>query len=200
METIHQNLHPILYTGYVVIVNQEGWFVKLNESLTPIDKNDFSFSNNGNKVNFDCAYITIHGTPGEDGKLQGYFDMIGIPYNSCSQKASALTFDKWLNNQVLLNNGFNCAKSILFNDRSALFNSKEIVAKLGLPCFVKPNDGGSSFGISKVKEEIQLIPAINRAFADGNIAGFCFILLESSVQTYICIQKHTYCMCVVCSC
>jgi len=107
-------------------------------------------------------------TLSEDGKLQGYFDMLGIPYNSCNSKTSALTFDKWLCNQVLANNGIHVSKSVLINDRSAMFNTKEIVAELGLPCFVKPNDGGSSFGISKVKEEMQLIPAINRAFAEGN--------------------------------
>ena len=168
VETIYANLPDDKYNSYVVIINLEGWNVRLNEALFPMNKNDFSFVLDGNKINFDCVYLTIHGTPGEDGKLQGYFDMLGIPYNSANQKASALTFDKWTCNQVLANNGIQVSKSILINDRAALFNTKEIVAELGLPCFVKPNDGGSSFGISKVKEEIQLIPAINRAFAEGN--------------------------------
>ncbi|MEN8927951.1 MAG: D-alanine--D-alanine ligase [Flavobacteriales bacterium] len=168
VETIYTNLPKNKYNSYVVIINSEGWNVRLNEALFPINKNDFSFTKDREKIKFDCAYITIHGTPGEDGKLQGYFDMLYIPYNSSSQKSSSLTFDKWACNQVLLNNGIACSKSLLINDRAALFNNKEIVAELGLPCFVKPNDGGSSFGITKVKEEVQLIPAINRAFAEGN--------------------------------
>jgi len=168
VETIYQHLPNDKYEKYVVIINSQGWNVRVNEALFPINKNDFSFEMDGKIHSFDCVYLTIHGTPGEDGKLQGYFDMLGIPYNSCNSKTSALTFDKWLCNQVLANNGINVSKSILINDRAFLFNSKKIVEELGLPCFVKPNDGGSSFGISKVKEELQLIPAINRAFAEGN--------------------------------
>lgn len=168
VETIYQYLPNDKYEKYVVIINSQGWNVRVNEALFPINKNDFSFEMDGKTHSFDCVYLTIHGTPGEDGKLQGYFDMLGIPYNSCDSKTSALTFDKWLCNQVLANNGINVSKSILINDRAFLFNSKKIVEELGLPCFVKPNDGGSSFGISKVKEELQLIPAINRAFAEGN--------------------------------
>jgi len=168
VETIYQHLPNDKYKKYVVIINSQGWNVRVNEALFPINKNDFSFEMDGKIHSFDCVYLTIHGTPGEDGKLQGYFDMLGIPYNSCNSKTSALTFDKWLCNQVLANNGINVSKSILINDRAFLFNSKKIVEELGLPCFVKPNDGGSSFGISKVKEELQLIPAINRAFAEGN--------------------------------
>lgn len=168
VETIYHYLPNDKYEKYVVIINSQGWNVRVNEALFPINKNDFSFEMDGKTHSFDCVYLTIHGTPGEDGKLQGYFDMLGIPYNSCDSKTSALTFDKWLCNQVLANNGINVSKSILINDRAFLFNSKKIVEELGLPCFVKPNDGGSSFGISKVKEELQLIPAINRAFAEGN--------------------------------
>ena len=168
VEIIYANLPKDKYTSFVVIINSEGWNVRLNEALLPINKNDFSFVKDGMKINFDCVYPTIHGTPGEDGKLQGYFDMLGIPYNSSSQKSSSLTFDKWLCNQVLLNNGIDCSQSILLNDRAEMFDTKKIVKKLGLPCFVKPNDGGSSFGISKVKEAIQLIPAINKAFTEGN--------------------------------
>lgn len=185
VETIYANLSKEKYNSYVIIINSKGWNVRINEALFPINKNDFSFVLDGNKINFDCVYLTIHGTPGEDGKLQGYFDMLGIPYNSANQKSSSLTFDKWLCNQVLANNGVKVSKSILINDRAAMFNSKEIVAELGLPCFVKPNDGGSSFGISKVKEEIQLIPAINKAFADGNE-----VMIESFLE-----GKEVTCAC-----
>ena len=168
VETIYNHLSKEKYNSYVVIINPDGWNVRIKETFLPINKNDFTFTLDGNKIRFDCVYLTIHGTPGEDGKLQGYLDMLQIPYNCSNQKSSALTFDKWACNQVLANNNISVSKSILFNDRSAMFNTKEIVKELGLPCFVKPNDGGSSFGISKVKEEIQLIPAINQAFAEGN--------------------------------
>ena len=168
VETIYANLSKDKYNSYVVIINSQGWNVRVNEALLPINKNDFSFVLDGTKINFDCVYLTIHGTPGEDGKLQGYLDMLNIPYNSSNSKSSSVTFDKWLCNQVLANNGINVSKSILINDRAGLFNTKEISAEIGMPCFVKPNDGGSSFGISKVKEEMQLIPAINRAFTQGN--------------------------------
>lgn len=185
VETIYTHLPKEKYNSFVVIINSEGWNVRVNEALLPINKNDFSFVMDGNKINFDCVYLTIHGTPGEDGKLQGYFDMLGIPYNSSNQKSSSLTFDKWACNQVLANNSIKVSKSILINDRAALFNTKEIVAELGLPCFVKPNDGGSSFGISKVKKEVQLIPAINRAFAEGNE-----VMIESFME-----GKEVTCAC-----
>ena len=168
VETVYANLSETKYNSYVVIINSQGWNVRVKEALLPINKNDFSFVLDGTKINFDCVYLTIHGTPGEDGKLQGYLDMLNIPYNSSNSKSSSVTFDKWLCNQVLANNGIKVSKSILINDRAGLFNTKEIAKEIGMPCFVKPNDGGSSFGISKVKEEMQLIPAINRAFTQGN--------------------------------
>lgn len=168
VKTIYDNLSSEKYNKYIVIIEQNSWNVKIENDFYTLDKNDFSFTKNGEKIAFDCAYITIHGTPGEDGKLQGYFDMINIPYTTCKQIASSLTFNKWACNQVLLNNDFNCSKSLIFNDKNENFNSSKIISELGLPCFVKPNDGGSSFGITKVKTENELIPAINKAFSEGN--------------------------------
>ena len=167
VKTIYDHLSTEKYNKYIVLIEQNSWQVKIEDNLIPIDKNDFSFNYNGVKITFECAYITIHGTPGEDGKLQGYFDMINMPYTTCKQNASSLTFNKWACNQVLLSNDFNCSKSMIFNNKNEQFDTKHILSKLGLPCFVKPNDGGSSFGITKVKTEEELLPAIQRAFEEG---------------------------------
>ena len=168
VKTIYENIPINKYNKFIVIIDAEGWRVKIDKDFYEIDKNDFSFKINNTKITFDCAYITIHGTPGEDGKLQGYFDMINMPYTTCKQTASSLTFNKWACNQVLLNVGFDCSKSLILSDKNESFNSSEIIKEVGLPRFVKPNDGGSSFGISKVKRESELISAINKAFSEGN--------------------------------
>ncbi len=155
------------YNLFIVMIEKDKWYVKIddNENID-IDKNNFSFQKNGKTVQFDFAYITIHGTPGEDGRLQGYFDMTGIPYSSCGVFVSALTFNKFACNKFLKNFGIKVADSIhIFKGEK--YNSKNIVEKLGLPLFVKPNDGGSSFGTSKVKREEELETAIQKAFAEG---------------------------------
>ena len=168
----------------------------LNEELMrhacPIDKNDFSFTRGGVKHSFDFAYITIHGTPGENGLLQGYLEMMGIPYSCCNVLAAALTFNKYTCNHYLAPFGFPIAQSILLrknnltpscstdghrqSDRAELFTrsregeelAKRIENELGLPCFIKSNVGGSSFGCTKVKTEAEVIPAIERAFQEGD--------------------------------
>ena len=158
----------------------------------PIDKNDFSFTRGGVRHTFDYAYITIHGTPGENGLLQGYLEMMGIPYSCCNVLAAALTFNKYTCNHYLSGFGFPIAKSVLlrknnltpeeFYDRpqdarssGALHSSREgeelakrIENELGLPCFIKSNVGGSSFGCTKVKKEEDILPAIERAFQEGD--------------------------------
>ena len=155
------------YNLYIVLVTHEEWKVQLpDESWTPIDKNDFSFTEGGEKKHFDFCYITIHGTPGEDGRLQGYFDMIGMPYSSCSMMVSALTFNKYICNQYLRHFGVHVADSIhLFQGDQ--ITDEEVIARLGLPIFVKPNDGGSSFGVTKVKIKEAIQPAIEKAFSEG---------------------------------
>ena len=120
---------------------------------------------------FDFAYITIHGTPGENGLLQGYLDMMGIPYSCCGVLAAALTFNKYACNHYLSGFGFNTAKSILLRKadyKSQISNLKSQIAALGFPCFIKSNVGGSSFGCTKVKSEDMVIPAIERAFEEGD--------------------------------
>jgi len=132
-----------------------------------IDKNDFSFRYGNETIRFDFAYITIHGTPGEDGLLQGYFDMLGIPYSTCGVFTSALTFHKYTCKQFLKNHGIAVSDSILLR-KGQPADPEKIVNELGLPVFVKPNDGGSSFGITKVKEAAQIQPAVEKAFQEGS--------------------------------
>lgn len=156
------------YQKYLVTIVGTTWQVELlsGEKL-PIDKNDFSFVMNGEKVKFDFAYITIHGTPGENGILQGYFDLIGLPYSCCGVLAASLTFDKYTCNQYLKSFGVNVADSVWLH-RGDVVDVAKIVEQVGLPCFVKPCDGGSSFGVTKVKNANELPLAIEKAFAEGN--------------------------------
>ena len=153
-------------TTIVTIIGDE-WLAKVsdNKSYT-IDKNDFSYTIDGEKQRFDFAYITIHGTPGENGILQGYFDLIGLKYSCCGVLAAALSFNKFACNQYLKNFGAKVAQSLLVSPGMNV-EPKDVVEKLGLPCFIKSNVGGSSFGVTKVKEESQILPAINKAFAEG---------------------------------
>lgn len=155
------------YNAYIALVNRREWVVLLPDGKrAPIDKNDFSFVEKGVVRRFDFVYITIHGTPGEDGLLQGYFDMIGMPYSSCGALVSALTFSKYVCNHYLHDFGIRIADSIhLF--RGETVTEEEVVSRLGLPVFVKPNDGGSSFGITKVKEASAIQSAIAKAFEEG---------------------------------
>ena len=138
--------------------------VKIGEAYFPVDRNDFSFSRDGEKIRFDFAYITIHGNPGENGLLQGYLDMMGIPYGGCNVLASAMTFDKYTCNTYLKGFGVNVAPSVLLREGTE-YTEEEILAEVGLPCFVKPNAEGSSYGVSKVKERGQLKEALQNAFA-----------------------------------
>lgn len=155
------------YNLYVVTIIGKEWKVLCDGVKYDIDKNDFTFVCNGEKKSFDYAYITIHGIPGEDGKLQGYFDLIGMPYSCCGVLAAALTFNKFFCNHYLKSFGVNIAESILVRKGEAV-SADDVVAKVGLPCFVKPNIGGSSFGVTKVKSAEQVLPAIEAAFAEGD--------------------------------
>lgn len=160
-------IDPERYEVYIVLITKKQWIVRIDEKTEiPIDKNDFSFSRTGQKIHFDFAYITIHGTPGENGLLQGYFDMMEIPYSSCGVLTSALTFNKYFCNQFLNNLGVKTAESV-FLRKSDSWDSTVILSKLGLPVFVKPNDSGSSCGVTKVTSANQLQAAVNIAFEEG---------------------------------
>lgn len=154
------------YNLYKVKIDREAWEVAYHGDQLPINKNDFSFAANGETIRFDFAYITIHGTPGEDGTLQGYFDMLGIPYSNCGVLASALTFNKFICNNFLKNFGIKVADSIVLR-RGDAYREEEVVSSLGLPLFVKPNLGGSSFATNKVKERSELDGAIREAFQEA---------------------------------
>lgn len=155
------------YTLYIVGMHGLDWHVRLDDGRTlPVDRNDFSFQLDGQKVKFDFAYITIHGTPGEDGRLQGYFDMLRIPYSCCGVLAAALTYDKFACNQYLHAYGVRIAESFLLRQGQTITDD-EVVEKIGLPCFIKPSLGGSSFGVTKVKTREQIQPAIAKAFDDA---------------------------------
>ncbi|MDR3340296.1 MAG: D-alanine--D-alanine ligase [Candidatus Symbiothrix sp.] len=156
------------YKVYIVLITKNSWLVQQEDGTeTGIDKNDFSFSFAGDKVKFDFAYITIHGAPGENGLLQGYFDMLHIPYSCCGVLAAALTFSKYSCNCYLRNFGIKTASSICLR-KGNVFDPEIMLSELGLPVFVKPNDGGSSFGTSKVSAVDQLQQAIETAFTEGN--------------------------------
>ena len=142
------------YLTTTVLLRGQDWRAQVGEDeWVVMDKNDFSYVHNGEKQNFDFAYITIHGTPGENGLLQGYFDMIGLPYSCCGVLAAAMTFNKYTCNHYLKGFGVRVAESVLLR-REAMCDSlgargKEIVEKVGLPCFIKTNVGGSSFGLCR---------------------------------------------------
>jgi len=136
-----------------------------------IDKNDFSYTYQGEKIQFDFAYITIHGTPGENGVLQGYLDMLGVPYSCCGVLAAAMTFNKYTCNQYLKGFGVNVAESVLLRKAKGErleVKGEDIIEQVGLPCFIKTNVGGSSFGVTKVKTLEDVVPAIEKAFGEGD--------------------------------
>lgn len=157
------------YNVYIVEVKGTHWHVKINErEIGHIDLNDFSFKKDGQTIWFDYAYITIHGTPGEDGIMQGYFELLGIPYSTCNVLVEALTFNKYVLNNYLRSFGINIANSILLRrEEETHITAQEIEQKLGMPCFVKPAADGSSFGVSKVKNADQLAPALRKAFMES---------------------------------
>ncbi|MBR2178118.1 MAG: D-alanine--D-alanine ligase [Paludibacteraceae bacterium] len=164
------------YNLYLVILEGNNWTAEVDGKTYSIDKNDFSFTKDGQKVTFDCAYVTIHGIPGEDGRLQGYFEMIGMPYTCCNVLAAAMTYNKYTCNHYLSGFGVNIAPDILLR-KGQTVSADEAVAKLGLPMFIKPNVGGSSFGVTKVKKAEEVEPAIAKAFAEGDE-----VILESFMK------------------
>ena len=158
------------YNVYIVDIKGQDWHVELPGGITArIDRNDFSFVEDGKAKWFDYAYITIHGTPGENGILQGYFDLIGIPYSTSGVLVEAMTFDKFVLNQYLRGYGVAVADSLLIRQGyEQLVSDEEIERRIGMPCFVKPAADGSSFGVSKVKNKDQLAPAIRKAMLESD--------------------------------
>ncbi len=159
--TISKNLDTGLFNVFLVVITGTKW-VYVDQSGTEhrVDRNDFSVEIDGKRIIFDCAYITIHGTPGEDGKIQGYFDLLRIPYSTAGQLQCALTFNKFFCNWLVSSWGVNVAKSIKLK-KGHLPSVPEILLQVNLPVFVKPNKGGSSLGTSLVKDLNKLLPAID---------------------------------------
>ena len=158
------------YNVYIVDVKGQDWHVELPGGITAkIDRNDFSFVEDGKAKLFDYAYITIHGTPGENGILQGYFDLVDIPYSTSGVLVEAMTFDKFVLNQYLRGYGVAVADSMLIRrGYEHLVSEDEIERRIGMPCFVKPATDGSSFGVSKVKNKDQLAPALRKAMLESD--------------------------------
>ncbi|MEI6047478.1 MAG: D-alanine--D-alanine ligase [Bacteroidota bacterium] len=158
------------YIVYIIMIRGTNWYWEdQNGRYHNIDKNDFTLLTDEYKIKFNAVFIAIHGTPGENGLLQGYFDMMGIPYTSCSAFCSALTFNKQACKLFLKEYKIPMVDAILIR-KGEKTDNKSIIKQVGLPCFVKPNDSGSSFGVTKVKTEEELLPAIDSAFKESNEA------------------------------
>lgn len=157
------------YNCFVVEMKGKDWNAVYGEERCEIDRNDFSFTAKDGHHTFDFAYITIHGTPGENGILQGYFDLIGMPYSTSDVLVESLTFNKFaLNNYLRAFPDVNISDSLLVRRGLPSLSDEAMVERLGLPCFVKPNAGGSSFGVTKVKTIEELRPAIDKAMLESD--------------------------------
>lgn len=163
-----ESLDKALYTPFPIHITREKWvYVTEQQQEFPIDKNDFSVTINGKKNLFDCAFNAIHGTPGEDGNLQAYFNLIGVPLTGCSMYASALTFNKRDMLSVLKPYAIRSASAYYLN-KGDDFSAEKIIEKVGLPCFVKANKSGSSLGVYKVYDAENLLLAVEKAFEVDN--------------------------------
>lgn len=165
--TIAQNLDPAKFDVYKIMLNQQGWFYEPADSLkVEVDRNDFSIKIKGRKITFDGVFIAIHGSPGEDGKLQGYFDMLDIPYTTCDALTSAITMNKGYTKAIVQDiHSLHVAKSVqLFDSKN--YDLDPIKKSLKLPYFIKPNNGGSSIGMSKVSNQFDLKAAVDKAFKE----------------------------------
>ncbi|MBE6207442.1 MAG: D-alanine--D-alanine ligase [Rikenellaceae bacterium] len=164
---IYQALDKERYNIFLIDLNHRDWsYTAADDSVWQVDKNDFSITVKGEKTLFDYALILIHGTPGEDGKLQGYLEMMEIPFSSCSMTSSVITFDKMTTKQTLRGK-VNLAREV-FLRRDEEYNGDKIVAELGLPLFVKPNASGSSFGVTRVTKREELEQAVELAFTESD--------------------------------
>ncbi|MCQ2227413.1 MAG: D-alanine--D-alanine ligase [Bacteroidales bacterium] len=155
------------YNLVPVFISRTEWSAVINGKHLPINREDFSFDNEGKKVKIDFAYITIHGAPGENGQLAGYLEMLGVPHSTCPSLTSAMTYDKFVCNSYLRSFDVCVADSVLVK-KGRPFDVEKIAARLGMPCFVKPSAAGSSFGVSKVKSIEQMMPAIEKAFTESD--------------------------------
>ena len=167
-DMIHKNIDNTLYEVFPILIRGRNWTHATDSGLVfHVNKNDFSLQFPERKIVFDAVFIAIHGTPGEDGKLQGYFELMGIPYTSCNLTVSAITFNKYFCNDLAIQYGMNVPATVLLR-KSDPVDAETILAKTGLPCFVKPNKSGSSCGVTKVKTAADLSQAIGVAFKEDD--------------------------------
>ncbi|MBC8321775.1 MAG: D-alanine--D-alanine ligase [Bacteroidetes bacterium] len=175
-EMVKNNLDSKQYNSYVIVIERDRWYYKDdNDNKHIVDKNDFTLKINNHIVKFDGVFNAIHGTPGEDGKLLGYFDLLNIPYTSCGMDTSALTFNKYMCNKFVQSLGINVARSFSFVTCDNIVKD-DVIKTLGLPVFVKPARGGSSVGVSKVKTAEEFNSAIKKAFKEDDR-----ILIEETI-------------------
>jgi D-alanine-D-alanine ligase len=165
--TVLQHLNPKLFKGYIIHFKNDKFTVLIKEIKIDIDKSNFTFESENKRISFDAIFMALHGSPAENGLIQPYFDNLNITYTSCNAKVSALTFNKYECNKKLKELGFSCATSFLYK-KGEKIDKQKIIDSVKLPCFVKPNGAGSSFGISKVKKKENLIKAINSSLQHDN--------------------------------
>ena len=175
-DLVYKNIDTNYYVPFIVHIEGLDWFVWHNESKIELDKNDFSFQLKNKKIKFEGVFMAIHGTPGEDGILQGYFDLLNIPYNCSGAFESALTFNKAMCNALLKQFNIPSAKAVLLN-KNETYDLLKIEKEIGFPCFVKPNRAGSSFGISKVYKNTEFKQALKEAFIHDSQ-----VMIESFVE------------------
>ena len=165
--TVLQHLNPELFKAYIIHLKNDKFTFLIKEIKIDLDKSNFTFEVENKHISFDAIFMALHGSPAENGLIQPYFDNLNIPYTSSNAKVSALTFNKYECNKKLKELGFNCATSFLYKKENNIVE-QEIINRVKLPCFVKPNGAGSSFGISKVKKKEDLTKAINSALQHDN--------------------------------
>lgn len=162
------NLDPLRYNAWTVYIRGDDWHVKYPGNIEiPVDRKNFSFEEDGKEIRFDYAFIAMHGPPGENGELQRYFDALGIPYSSSGAESLALTFDKYASKTILREKGLLTANAVLLKKGNS-FNASKVLDEVGLPCFVKPNCGGSSLGVSRVSRAEDLENAVNLALSEDD--------------------------------
>jgi len=173
---VKKHLDSPKFECFLIVIKGKDWFYQdIDGEIFTVNKEDFTVNLPGRLLSFDVVFVAIHGTPGEDGRIQGYFDLLGIPYTSCDQATSALTFDKFFCNHFVSSFGVKISRSIILNKNEKI-TEEDVLNKVSLPFFVKPNCGGSSVGTSKVKTKDELLPAIELALHEDSR-----ILLEEHI-------------------
>ena len=181
-QTVKKHLNPKNFNSIIIYVEKGLFHAEINNKLYPIKKDDFSLFKNGKTINFDAVFMALHGPPAENGLIQCYFNSLKIPYTSCNESVSAITFNKGRCQDRLMRLGFSCADFLIYDcskieDIRKMRNIETIYDKIGFPCFVKPTESGSSLGISKVKSEIDLNAAIQKALKYNNE-----VIIERSIE------------------